>query len=76
MSIPRKIDKQIANELRSLLSKLNIKKSKVTIDLENDTIEVVDDYSIDDILESAGALTPERAEEMQQELKKSREEWD
>jgi hypothetical protein len=32
--------------------------------------------SIDDILESAGALTPERAKEMQEEAKKMREEWD
>ncbi|EGK13393.1 hypothetical protein ACFQ49_05010 [Kroppenstedtia eburnea] len=76
MSIPRKIDKQTAKELRSLLSRLNIRNSRVTIDLDNDTIEIVDDDSIDDILESAGALTPERAAELQAEVKKMREEWD
>lgn len=48
----------------------------MTIDLDNDTIEIVDDDSIDDILESAGALTPERAAELQAEVKKMREEWD
>lgn len=76
MSIPRKLDRQTANELRSILSRLNIPKNKVTIDLDNDTIEVLEDYSIDDILESAGVLTPERAKEMQSEVKKMREEWD
>jgi hypothetical protein len=33
-----------------------------TIDLENETIEMEDDCSIDDILESAGILTPEQAQ--------------
>lgn len=75
MSILRKIDKQTSNELRSILSKLNMSKSKVTIDLEYNTIEVIEDYAIDDILESAGALTPERAKEMEAEVRKMREEW-
>jgi len=50
-----------ANELRSILTKMNITNSKVKIDLDNDTIEVEDDYSIDDILDSAGVLTPKAA---------------
>lgn len=74
MSIPRKMDKQTANELRSVLSKINITHSKVKIDLDNDTIEVEDDYSIDDIIESAGVLTPEQAKELTEEVKKMREE--
>lgn len=48
--------------------------SKVKIDLDNDTIEVEDDYSIDDILESAGVLTPEQAKRLTEEVKKMREE--
>ncbi|TFE26981.1 hypothetical protein [Cohnella luojiensis] len=76
MSIPKKMDKQTANELRSLLTKMNVTQSKVTIDLDNDTIEVEDDYSIEDILESAGVLTPEQAKELTEEVKKMRrEEW-
>jgi antitoxin component of MazEF toxin-antitoxin module len=74
MSIPRKMDKQTANELRSVLSKINITHSKVKIDLDNDTIEVEDDYSIDDIIESAGILTPEQAKKLTEEVKKMREE--
>ncbi len=76
MSIPKKMDRQTANELRSLLTKMNVTQSKVTIDLDNDTIEVEDDYSIDDILDSAGVLTPEQAKELTEEVKKMRsEEW-
>jgi hypothetical protein len=75
MSIPKKLDMNTANQLRSIFSRLDISKKKITIDLENDTIEIIDDdYSIDDILESAGALTPERAKEMQEEVKKMRRE--
>lgn len=76
MSIPKKMDRQTANELRSILSKINITQSKVKIDLDNDTIEVEDDYSIDDILESAGVLTPEQAKQLTDEVKRMREdEW-
>jgi hypothetical protein len=74
MSIPKKMDRQTANELRSLLTKINVTQSKITINLDNDTIEVEDDYSIDDILDSAGALTPEQAKVLTEEVKKMREE--
>ena len=48
----------------------------MTIDLNNDTIEVEDDYSIDDILESAGVLTPVQAQELMVEVKKMcKDEW-
>lgn len=77
MSIPKKLDYETASELRSILSKLNVTRNKVTIDLDNNTIEVEDDYSIDDILESAGVLTPDQAKELMEEVKKMREEdWD
>jgi hypothetical protein len=74
MSIPKKLDRQTANELRSLLTRINVTQSKITINLDNDTIEVEDDYSIDDILDSAGALTPEQAKALIEEVKKMREE--
>lgn len=64
----------MAKELRSILTKMNITHSKVKINLDNDTIEVEDDYSIDDILESAGLLTPEQAKLLVDEVKKMREE--
>lgn len=53
---------------------MNITQSKVKIDLDNDTIEVEDDYSIDDILESAGTLTPDEAKELFDEVRRMREE--
>lgn len=74
MSVPKRMDEQIARELRSILGKMNITQSKVRIDLDNDTIEVEDDYSIDDILESAGLLTPGEAKELYDEVRKMREE--
>lgn len=56
-----------------MLAKLNITDRKVTIDLDSETIELEDEYSIDDILESAGILTPERAKELQDEVSRMRE---
>jgi DNA polymerase II small subunit/DNA polymerase delta subunit B len=76
MSLPQKLDHETAGELRSVLSRLNLTRNKVTIDLDNETIEVEDDYSIDDILESAGLLTPEQAKDLMEEVRKMREdEW-
>jgi len=76
MSLPQKLDHETAGELRSILSRLNLTRNKVTIDLDNETIEVEDDYSIDDILESAGLLTPEQAKDLMEEVHKMREdEW-
>ena len=74
--IPKKLDKETAEQFKFLLAKLNITDRRVTFDLDNETIELEDDYSIDDILESAGVLTPERAKELQEEVSRMREEWD
>lgn len=77
MSIPKKLDQQTAHELRSILSKLNVTQSRVIFDLDKETMEVEDDYSIDDILDSAGVLTPEQARELTEEVRRSREvDWD
>ncbi|WP_158453654.1 hypothetical protein [Paenibacillus beijingensis] len=35
-----------------------------------------DHYSIDDFLEAAGTLSPERGKELLDEVKRSRKEWD
>jgi predicted NAD-dependent protein-ADP-ribosyltransferase YbiA (DUF1768 family) len=53
---------------------MNITQYKVKINLDKQTIEVEDDSSIDDILESAGVLTPEQAKHLTDEVKKMREE--
>ncbi|QJD82044.1 hypothetical protein [Cohnella herbarum] len=75
--IPKKMDEQAASEIKSILQKLNINNSRVLIDLEMQTVEVQeDDYSIDDLLEAAGSLTPERGKELLEEVNKSREDWD
>jgi hypothetical protein len=75
--IPKKFDRQIVNELKTILDGLDIHNQRVTIDFSKEMIEVEeDDYSIDDLLEAAGTLSPERAKELYEEVKRSREEWD
>lgn len=75
--ISQKIDYQTASTIKSMLQKLNIYNTRVLIDLEQQTIEAQeDDYSIDDLLEAAGTLSPERGREVLDEVNKSREEWD
>ncbi len=75
--IPKKIDKQTANTIKSMLQKLNIYDSRVLIDFHKETVESQDsDYSIDDLLEAAGTLSPDRAKELLDEVNQSREEWD
>ena len=54
-----------------------LKYARVLIDLEKQTVEAPDeDYSINDLLEAAGTLSPERGRELLAEVKRSREEWD
>jgi hypothetical protein len=75
--IPKKINRQTVNALKSILDELDIHNQRVTIDFTKEMIEVEDDdYSIDDLLEAAGTLSPERAKELYDEVKRSREEWD
>jgi hypothetical protein len=75
--IPKKIDIQTVSEIKSMLQKLNINNTRVLIDLEKQTVEAQeDDYSIDDLLEAAGTLSPERGRELLDEVNRSREEWD
>lgn len=73
--IPKKLDSETANELKKILGKLDIKKPRVTINFDNETIELEEDYSVDDLLSAAGSVTPERAKEIEAEIRKSREEW-
>jgi hypothetical protein len=75
--IPKKMDQQTASAIKSILQKLNINNARVLIDLEKRTVEAQgDDYSIDDLLEAAGTLSPERGKELLNEVNRSREEWD
>ncbi|UUZ81353.1 hypothetical protein LJK88_42860 [Paenibacillus sp. P26] len=75
--IPKKIDQQTVHEIKSILQKLNITHARVLIDLDKQTVEAQDDdYSIDDLLEAAGTLSPERGKEVLDEVNRSREEWD
>jgi hypothetical protein len=74
--ISKKLDQQAASAIKSILQKLNINDSRVLIDLEKQTVEAQEnDYSIDDLLEAAGSLTPERGEELLEEVRRSREDW-
>ncbi|MBW7474841.1 hypothetical protein K0T92_08800 [Paenibacillus oenotherae] len=74
--IPKKMDLQTASAIKSILQKFNINNARVLIDLDKQTVEAQeDDYSVDDILEAAGVLSPERGKELLEEVKRSREEW-
>ncbi|WP_240041133.1 hypothetical protein [Paenibacillus ginsengarvi] len=76
MMISKKMDPQAASAIKSILQKLNINNPRVFIDLEKQTVEAQeDDYSVDDLLEAAGTLTPERGKELLEEVNKSRREW-
>ncbi len=76
MMIPKKMDQQAASAIKSILQKLDINNSRVLIDLEKQTVEAQEeDYSVDDLLEAAGSLTPERGKELLEEINRSREDW-
>ncbi|MFC4778204.1 hypothetical protein ACFO9Q_15495 [Paenibacillus sp. GCM10023252] len=75
--ISKRLDQQTTKALKSMLQNLNINQSRVVIDLDKQTVEVQDDeQDIEDLLEVAGTLTPERGKELLEEIRKSREEWD
>jgi hypothetical protein len=51
--------------------------NEIIIDLDKQTVEAYeDDCSIDDLLEAAGTLSPERGRKLLDEVKRSREDWD
>lgn len=77
MSVPKKLDRETANQLRTIFSKLNLDSRKITVDLDNETIETEDECSVDDILESAGILTAEEARHLEETVRQMREsDWD
>lgn len=56
-----------------MLQKLNIYNDRVLLDLEKQTVEAQEDnYAIDDLLEAAGTLSPERGRELLDEVNRSR----
>ncbi len=75
MSNIRKLYPNIAKELRDFVSDNNITTKRLIIDLEQETVEDMDDYSVDDILSVAGILKPGEADEMLDHIKESREGW-
>lgn len=75
--LPKKIDHQTSSAIKALLQKQNINFERVLIDLDKQTVEAPEeDYCIDDLLEAAGTLSPERGKELLDEVNRSREEWD
>jgi hypothetical protein len=77
MAIPKKLDPNTSNALRSIFSSLNISKNRIIVDLNNDTVEIEESHHIDDLLQWAGTLTTEQAKELQEKINKNREEdWD
>jgi hypothetical protein len=77
MAMSKKLDHETANQLRTIFSKLHLDSRKITVDLYNETVESEDDYAVDDILESAGILTPEEARQLEETVRQMREgDWD
>jgi hypothetical protein len=74
--LPKKMDTETVNQLKMIFRKYDINNNRILIDLVKETVEVEDNYSVDDLLETAGTLTPERAKELTEDIRKSREEWD
>lgn len=75
MSNVRKLHPNIAKDLKNFVSENNITTKRLIIDLENETVEDMDDYSVDDILSVAGILKPGEADELLDHIKESREGW-
>ena len=75
MSNIRKLSPTIAKDLRNFMSENNITTKRLIIDLEQETVEDADDYSVDDILSVAGILKPGEADELLDHIKESREGW-
>ncbi|MFC7147729.1 hypothetical protein [Cohnella cellulosilytica] len=48
------------------------------IDFNQETVEMEEtgDYNVDDLLQSAGVLPPERIKELKDEVGRMREDWD
>ena len=77
MAISKKLDDATYAQLWSIFSKMNMSQNKVIVDFQKKTIEVEDDYSVDDIIASAGILTPDQGQQLMLDIKKNREEdWD
>jgi hypothetical protein len=75
MSNIRKLSPNIAKDLRNFMSENNITTNRLIIDLEQETVEDADDYSVDDILSVAGILKKGEANELLDHIKESREGW-
>jgi hypothetical protein len=74
MSIPRRLSPRSSKKIKEALGEYS---GKVTIDLDNDTIEVEKTEKFDPyqtILDAMGTITPERGKELLEEVKKAREE--
>jgi hypothetical protein len=73
MSIPRRLSPRSSRKIKEALGEYS---GKVTIDLDNDTIEVKESGKFDPyqtILDAAGTITPERGKELLKEVKGMRE---
>lgn len=77
MVMAKKMDHETVIQLKSILKKLNVSNQKVLIDLQNETLEIQEDeMGIEDLLEAAGTLSQERANELMSDVNSAREEWD
>lgn len=74
--LPRKMDHETVSQIKQILRKYDLKDNRILIDLDQETVEVENNYTVDDLMEAAGALTAERGKELAGSIVESREEWD
>lgn len=76
MSSVYRLSEEDLELIKSILRKENISSERVVIDLNERTIKTDDLFDNSDLLEVAGTLSKERANELLDSIKESRAEWE
>lgn len=76
----QKIDHKSATEIRSILNRINISVDRLVIDFRSETVESEEYPDIKDplgksLLGLGGLISSKRADELKEEVSRSREEW-
>jgi ABC-type phosphate/phosphonate transport system substrate-binding protein len=75
MAMNEKLDPDLATQLRDFLKRNHIERKRIVIDIESETIELDAADDLDDILNAPPDFTPEEAERVIENIRRSREEW-
>jgi len=75
MAMNEKLDPDLVLKLRDFLKKNHIDQKRIMIDVELETIELVADYDLEEILSAPPDFTAEEAEHAVETIRRFREEW-